>query len=494
MRSMEWFCNIVLRFFCWQSRRCSMEEIQGRPSRSISASLATWGRTQSELPANEVLERTAAHLDDATAGTLWADFAWLGTLLRQQPERNDRAWILTTGNQFCPGKPLLQQKLWPSVVSRLQQRLPEGLVQEVADTIFDMASALWYQDYLMVLLPWLTSTEQLQFQQWFQEYERNQFLALPRSAGETAPLPGEDLKEAAAVGGGHESPDRGTVDSPEQCQGLPGERGAAGGQEPGSEQPSTGTHGSGQGEAPGRTTAGGGGDKVATRSLEGRSAALPHHADPRRGVQGQGKPSSEDRERSNARTGGDSSSAERATAAIAATNDRRDQDRENAALQDLVVAMGRLTLRIEDSLNVYGLDTSFMLFLQTKEPEKGWTITKELYSVAKEWNRQKAEEASALTQPMRTEMCLKAKEMGLTDGTSYLYLKWNQKDHHYEPDTQEPLALAKAMEIVDYLVTFTSRGTPDVLPHEVFVPQWLPPPGGGHGPSYTSRPKLSMLF
>ena len=55
------------------------------------------------------------------------------------------------------------------------------------------------------------------------------------------------------------------------------------------------------------------------------------------------------------------------------------------------------------------------------------------------------------------EMCLKAKEMGLTDGTSYLYLKWNQKDHHYEPDTQEPLALAKAMEIVDYLVTFTSR-------------------------------------
>ena len=118
MRSMEWFCNIVPRFFCWQSRRCFMEEIQGRPSRSISASLATWGRTQSELPANEVLERTAAHLDDATAGTLWADFAWLATLLRQQSERNDRAWILTTGNQFCPGKPLLQQKLWPSVVSR----------------------------------------------------------------------------------------------------------------------------------------------------------------------------------------------------------------------------------------------------------------------------------------------------------------------------------------------------------------------------------------
>ena len=182
-------------------------------------------------------------------------------------------------------------------------------------------------------------------------------------------------------------------------------------------------HGSGQGEAPGRTTAAAAtkwprghlkGDRKGeepeepdkNQALEptgkGR-APSPRRPSQRRSGPGQtGKPSSEDRERSNARTGGDSSSAERATAAIAATNDRRDQDRENAALQDLVVAMGRLTLRIEDSLNVYGLDTSFMLFLQTKEPEKGWTITKELYSVAKEWNRQKAEEASALTQPMRT--------------------------------------------------------------------------------------------
>ena len=136
-----------------------------------------------------------------------------------------------------------------------------------------------------------------------------------------------------------------------------------------------------------------------------------------------------------------------------------------------------MTLRMEDSLNVYGLDTSFMLFLQTKESEKGWTITKELYAVAQEWHRQKAEDASTLTQPMRTvllhclftalrdrlrrmesdtEMCLKAKEMGLTDGTSYLYLKWNQKEHHYEPDSQDPLAHAKAMEIVEYLIQLTA--------------------------------------
>ncbi|OLP96423.1 hypothetical protein AK812_SmicGene21348 [Symbiodinium microadriaticum] len=155
----------------------------------------------------------------------------------------------------------------------------------------------------------------------------------------------------------------------------------------------------------------------------------------------------------------------------------RDSGRETAALQELVAAMGRLTLRIEDSINVYNLDTSFMLFLQTKESEKGWTVTKELFTVAKEWNRQKSENAAALNQPMRTvlfhcllsalktrlrsmesdtEMCLKAKEMGLTDGTHYLYLKWNQQDHRYERDAQEPLAHEKAVEIVDYLVQLTS--------------------------------------
>lgn len=184
---MEWFYNIILRFFCWQFRRDYLESTLVRPSRSVSASMAAWGRTQGEMPATEVLERTTAHLGAAAADTLRRDFEWLNTLLRRQPAENDRAWILTTGNQFSPGKHLLQQKLWPYVVSRLQQRLAGNLLQEAAETIFNMASALWYQDYLMVLLPWLTSGEQLQFQQWFQEYERQCFLALP--AAETTDLP-----------------------------------------------------------------------------------------------------------------------------------------------------------------------------------------------------------------------------------------------------------------------------------------------------------------
>ncbi|CAE7556758.1 sec31 [Symbiodinium necroappetens] len=155
--------------------------------------MAAWGRTQSELPAGEVLARSAAQLDDATASALRGDYAWLEACLRRQPARNDRAWILTTGNQFCPKQPAMQQQLWPIVVSCLRQRLPEGLVQEVADTIFNMAPALWYQDYIMVLLPWLGPSEQLRFQQWFQEYERHQFLALPRGVEDAAQPPGETL-------------------------------------------------------------------------------------------------------------------------------------------------------------------------------------------------------------------------------------------------------------------------------------------------------------
>ena len=186
-RSLAWHSNIVLRFFCWQFRRCYLEEVQARPSRSISSSFAAWGRTQGELRAGEVLERTVAHLDSRAASTLREDFHWLESCLLRRPARNDRAWIITTGNQFCPKQPVLQQQLWPGVLSHLQQRLPDPLAQEVAETLFNMASALWYQDYLMVLLPWLEPAEQLRFQQWFQQYERNQFLALPGDTEEALP-------------------------------------------------------------------------------------------------------------------------------------------------------------------------------------------------------------------------------------------------------------------------------------------------------------------
>ena len=66
---------------------------------------------------------------------------------------------------------------------RYLKRRGRGIAR-TPDTIFNMASALWYQDYLMVLLPWMEPAEQLRFQQWFQQYERNQFLALPRNTDE----------------------------------------------------------------------------------------------------------------------------------------------------------------------------------------------------------------------------------------------------------------------------------------------------------------------
>ena len=93
-----------MRFFCWQSRRIYLEEQLRRPSRAISASVAAWGRTQSDLPSEEVLARTAAQMDRVAAMELRANYEWLQALFQKQPARNDRAWILTTGNQYSPSK------------------------------------------------------------------------------------------------------------------------------------------------------------------------------------------------------------------------------------------------------------------------------------------------------------------------------------------------------------------------------------------------------
>ncbi|CAE7667535.1 unnamed protein product, partial [Symbiodinium necroappetens] len=163
-----------------------MEEVLRQPQRSISSTVAAWGRTQHELPAEAVLDRTMAHLDATTAETLRDNFSWLKELLQRRPARNDRAWILTTGNQHCPDKQRLQQQLRPHVLERLRQRLPEPLALEAADTFTNMATSLWYQDFLTAMFPWLTAEEQLQFQQWFQDYEWNQYLSLPPSAAALA--------------------------------------------------------------------------------------------------------------------------------------------------------------------------------------------------------------------------------------------------------------------------------------------------------------------
>ncbi|OLP91880.1 hypothetical protein AK812_SmicGene26361 [Symbiodinium microadriaticum] len=197
-RSLAWLQNIVLRFFCWQSRRLYMEETLRQPQRNISASMSSWGRTQHELPAEAVLDRAVAHLDSAAASSLQERFAWLKELLQARPARNDRAWILTVGNQHSPSKQLLQGQLWPHVVARLRQRLPDPLVQEVADTLFNMASGLWYQDYLTALCPWLPPEAQLEFQQWFQDYEWHQYLSLPPPEATTPDVDRDALPRGSA--------------------------------------------------------------------------------------------------------------------------------------------------------------------------------------------------------------------------------------------------------------------------------------------------------
>ena len=51
--------------------------------------------------------------------------------------------------------------------------------------------------------------------------------------------------------------------------------------------------------------------------------------------------------------------------------------------------------------------------------------------------------------------------MGLTEETSYLYLRWNAQTRTYEKDPQEPLAHSKVVEIVDFLIQLTAF--PDVI-------------------------------
>ena len=130
----------------------------------------------------------------------------------------------------------------------------------------------------------------------------------------------------------------------------------------------------------------------------------------------------------------------------------RFHDRDNSELRELVKAMARLTLRLEDNQVIQHLDSQFIIFMQTKEAAKGWSITASLYKVAQAWHKQKKEAPATLTQPLRTilfhcfltslrsrlqemeenqELLLKAKELGLIEAQSYLYLTWSQEEKKY---------------------------------------------------------------
>eukprot|EP00439_Symbiodinium_sp_Y106_P068339 s1971_g11.t1 len=186
-RALSWFRNIVLRFFCWESRKLYMARVLGRPQRSISSAAAAWGRTQSELPSNHALQQALASMDGEQAAQLQDDYNWLSDLLLRPLARNDRIWTRSTGGQFAPTKTQLRNCLQRYLAASLQERFEQSLATTMSE-VMAMANQLLYQNSLRALLPCLPPAAVLQLQQWHHEYELQGRL----HAGEAASLPPRD--------------------------------------------------------------------------------------------------------------------------------------------------------------------------------------------------------------------------------------------------------------------------------------------------------------
>ena len=164
---------------------------------------------------------------------------------------------------------------------------------------------------------------------------------------------------------------------------------------------------------------------------------------------------------------------------------REDRAREQEEkLKELLVQVARLAVRLEDQLAISNLDCEFILFFQTRSSQNPWSITDSLYQVGVDWKRQKEQDPSSLSQPMRNVMlyCVlnsiltmmrkledptqedvlqRAKELHLTEGTTYVYMRWNQEAKAHEKDTMEPLEHTDAVRMVTTMMTYTAF--PDVV-------------------------------
>ena len=131
--------------------------------------------------------------------------------------------------------------------------------------------------------------------------------------------------------------------------------------------------------------------------------------------------------------------------------------------------MGRMLLRIEDSMAIQNLDTSFMLFLRTEENDKGW-------------HQQKEANPASLELPMRNVLlhCFldalldkikrlsrdealqrKAQSLGFFVDQAFPFLQWSHEKGCHIPATQEPLSYEEALRTVTTLSQLTA--VPDVV-------------------------------
>ena len=142
-------------------------------------------------------------------------------------------------------------------------------------------------------------------------------------------------------------------------------------------------------------------------------------------------------------------------------------------LKEVIRAMGRLSLRLEDQLSVFSLDVEFILFLQTDASGNKFSITASLYAAAQQWHRQKESDPASLTQPMRnillyclfsallerlekletdSDMMAQVRQMGLVEGEAYLFLQWDAAQGKHIKAQVEPLSHREAVESVRVLL------------------------------------------
>ena len=140
----------------------------------------------------------------------------------------------------------------------------------------------------------------------------------------------------------------------------------------------------------------------------------------------------------------------------------RGQEETSKELKELILQVARLTVRLEDQLAISNLDCEFIMFFQTRASNNPWSITDSLYKVGVDWKKQKETAPQSLTQPLRNVMlyCVfhsmlqmmqrledpqqadviqRAKELQLTEGTTYLYMRWDAEAKCHKKDLQDPL-------------------------------------------------------
>ncbi|OLP86656.1 hypothetical protein AK812_SmicGene32208 [Symbiodinium microadriaticum] len=159
----------------------------------------------------------------------------------------------------------------------------------------------------------------------------------------------------------------------------------------------------------------------------------------------------------------------------------RDRDEEMETLREMIRHLARLALRLEDAMSICNLDNEFLMFFQTNSQ---WAVTSQLFKAATEWKEQKESAPQSLTQPLRSVLfyCVwtsllaqlrrmedpqevdfinEVKARGLTEGSTWVFLRWDSKEKKHVKDAQEPLDHVTAVQLVQQILALCAY--PDTI-------------------------------